>query len=149
MNTPVAEANKKPKRAAKLIEPPTWLIVKSRSFYLYESTDGSESVRVDFSANSKTYRIWLSIKRAKNRSDKFWCDHAGREPYPADVTEWLARQDELMATDEIMVRPKGRYFEIVGIKPARKDTSHPPASGITNLFYRPDCRKGSGIFQQV
>jgi DNA repair protein RadD len=70
--------------------------------------------------------MWLSIKKAKGRSDKFWRDHVGREPYPADVSEWLARQDELVATNEIMVRPKGRYFEIVGIKPAQRenDTSH-------------------------
>jgi DNA repair protein RadD len=122
----ISQPNKKPKPAAKVGEQPKWLKVQNRGFFHYEDAEGFESVRVDFLANSISYRMWLSIRKAKGRSDKFWRDHVGREPYPADVSEWLARQDELVATNEIMVRPRGRYFEIVGIKPAQreKDTSH-------------------------
>ena len=116
----IAQPNKKPKRAAKVEQPPKWLEVQSRKFFSHVNDQGSESVRIDYIANSVSYRMWLSIRNAKNRSDKFWCDHVGNEPYPADVAEWLARQDELRATTAIMVRPKGRYFEIIGIKPARE-----------------------------
>lgn len=125
-STALVEANKKPKRAAKVVEQPKWLNVQSRKFYYHENAEGSESVRVDFLANFNSYKMWLSIKKAKGRSDKFWRDHVGKEPHPADVSEWLARQDELLATSEIMVRPKGRYFEIVGIKSEQREnhTSH-------------------------
>jgi hypothetical protein len=122
----IAEANKKPKRAAKVVEQPKWLKVQSRRFFRYENAEGFESVRIDFLADSVSYRMWLSILNRKVLSDRYWREHSGFEPYPADVNEWLARQDELVATNEIMVRPKGRYFEIVGIKPARRenDTCH-------------------------
>ncbi len=120
MNSPATDTPKnKSKRTAKVVEPPRWLNVQSRTFYYYKDAGGSESVRVDFITNSATYRMWLSILKAKNRSDKFWHDHAGNEPCPVDVTEWLERQGELRGTAEVMVRPKGRYFEVIGIKPAR------------------------------
>lgn len=119
--------NEKPKHAAKSAaapilsnETPKWLTVQSRKFYYHENAEGAESVRVDFLANFVSYKMWLSIKKAKSRSDKFWRDHVGREPYPADVEEWLARIGELRQTAQIQVRPKGRYFEIVGIKPAEQ-----------------------------
>jgi DNA repair protein RadD len=120
MDTSVVVPNKKPKRAAKVEESPKWLKVQSRKFFSHVNDRGSESVRIDYMANSVSYRMWLSICNAKIRSDKYWSIHGGNEPYPADVSEWLARQDELNGTNEIQVRPKGRYFEIVGIKPAQK-----------------------------
>jgi DNA repair protein RadD len=70
-------------------------------------------------ANFVRYRMWLSIIKAPNRADKYWRDHAGNEPTPTDVEEWLGRIGELRETAEIQVRPKGKYFEIIGIKPAR------------------------------
>jgi len=131
--------NEKPKHSATAAaapilstEPPKWLNVQSRKFYYHENAEGSESVRVDFLANFNSYRMWLSIKKAKGRSDKFWRDHAGKEPYPADVEEWLARVSELRETSQIQVRPKGKYFEIVGIKPAAQ---HEPPN--TPQYKRP------------
>jgi DNA repair protein RadD len=115
----IAQPNKRPKRAGKVEEPPKRLEVQSRKFFSHINEQGSESVRIDYMANSVSYKMWLSILNRKDRSDRFWREHNGVEPYPADVAEWLARQDELRATTEIMVRPKGRYFEIVGIKPAQ------------------------------
>lgn len=119
--------NEKPKHAATSAaipilanEPPKWLNVQSRKFYYHENAEGSESVRVDFLANFNSYKMWLSIKKAKNRADKFWRDHVGRMPYPEDVEEWLSRVSELRETAQIQVRPKGKYFEIVGIKPAEQ-----------------------------
>jgi hypothetical protein len=94
---------------------PIWIDVQSRSCKLY-NYKVAESVMVEFTANDSIYRMWLSILNAKQRPDKFWRDHAGNEPPPADVTEFLNRAGELRQTAQIMIRPKGKYFEIVGIK---------------------------------
>lgn len=120
--------NEKPKHAATSAavpilssEPPKWLNVQSRKFYYHENAEGSESVRVDFLANFNSYKMWLSIRKAKSRSDKFWRDHVGKMPYPEDVDEFLSRaENELRPTAQIQVRPKGKFFEIVGIKPAEQ-----------------------------
>jgi len=128
--------NEKPKHSATSAavpilstEAPKWLNVQSRKFYYHENPEGAESVRIDFLANFVSYKMWLSINKAKSRSDKFWRDHVGREPYPASVEEFLERFGELRETAQIQVRPKGRYFEIVGIKPAEQHA----APGIVPL----------------
>lgn len=125
--------NEKPKHAATAAaapilstEPPRWLRVQSRKFYYHENAEGSESVRVDFLANFVSYKMWLSVRKARSRTDKFWRDHAGQEPYPADVDEWLGRIGELRETAEIQVRPKGKYWEIVGIKSAAQHAPPEP-----------------------
>jgi len=108
---PESSAPKKtPKRTAKVVEPPKWIEVQSRRFLHYKNAEGMESILVEIIANSVCYRMWMSIIKAKNRADKYWRDHAGNEPTPANVSEWLSRQDELSATAEIMVRPQGKYF---------------------------------------
>lgn len=127
--------NEKPKHAATSAavpiltnEPPKWLNVQSRKFYYHENAEGSESVRVDFLANFTSYKMWLSIRKAKSRSDKFWRDHVGKTPYPEDVEEFLSRcENELRPTAQIQVRPKGKFFEIVGIKPADQHAAPKPA----------------------
>jgi superfamily II DNA or RNA helicase len=132
----VFPVNEKPKHSATSAavpilstEAPKWLNVQSRKFYYHENAEGSESVRVDFLANFNSYKLWLSVRKAKNRCDKFWRDHVGREPYPADVEEWLSRcENELRATAQIQVRPKGKFWEIVGIKPAEQHVVVPAAT---------------------
>jgi DNA repair protein RadD len=119
--------NEKPKHTASsaalpvmTVEPPKWIKVQSRKFYYHENAEGAESVRVDFLANFNSYKMWLSVRKAKNRCDKFWRDHVGNEPYPEDVEEWLTRAHELRETAEIQVRPKGKFWEIVGYKAAQQ-----------------------------
>lgn len=136
--------NEKPKHTATsaalpvmTIEPPKWLRVRSTKFYYHENAEGAESVRVDFLAeNFTSYKMWLSIRKAKSRSDKFWRDHVGREPYPADVEEFLERVSELRPTAEIQVRPKGKFFEIVGYKAAQQHAGPalPPPQTAASLI---------------
>lgn len=133
----VFPVNEKPKHAATSAaipilsnEAPKWLNVQTRKFYYHENAEGSESVRVEFLANFVNYKLWLSVRKAKGRCDKFWRDHGGREPYPTDVEEWLDRIGELKETAQIQVRPKGKFFEIVGMKPAEQHAPPPEAVAI-------------------
>jgi DNA repair protein RadD len=129
--------NEKPKHAATSAaapilstEAPKWLNVQTRKFYYHENAEGSESVRVEFLANFVNYKLWLSVRKARGRCDKFWRDHGGREPYPTDVEDWLDRIGELKETAQIQVRPKGKFFEIVGMKPAEQHAPPPSAVAI-------------------
>lgn len=111
--------------------PPPWLKVQSRKFTHHVNKEGAESVCVEFMADYNSYRQWLSIAKSKHRSDKFWRDHAGQEPYPADVEEFLDREHELRDTAEIQVRPdpnNKRYKIIVGIK--SEPQHRPPPTAI-------------------
>lgn len=128
----VFPVNEKPKHAAisaavpiLSTEPPKWLKVQSRKFYWHENPEGLESVRVEFMANFNSYKMWISVRKAKYRSDKFWRDHGGRQPYPEDVEDFLKRIGELKETEQLQVRPKGKFFEIVGMRPAEQHA--PPA----------------------
>ncbi len=132
--------NEKPKHTATsaalpimLSEPPKWLKVQSTKFYYHENAEGNESVRVDFLAGFNNYKMWLSIRKAKSRSDKFWRDHVGREPYPADVDEFLSRIGELRPTAEIQVRPKGKFWEIVGYKAASQHEAPKATNNIQDV----------------
>jgi DNA repair protein RadD len=122
--------NEKPKHEATAAVVPVlseayreWQAVTGRKFARHTNAAGNESVRVDFSCHFTPYRMWLSIAKAPGRANKFWRDYGGEAPCPADVDEWLDRQDELFATEAIMVRPQPgnpRYTEIVGTKVNRE-----------------------------
>jgi hypothetical protein len=43
-------------------------------------------------------------------------EHGGGLPMPRSADEWISRADELRATDEISVKPDGKYFAVEGVK---------------------------------
>jgi DNA repair protein RadD len=124
------DINEKPKHTATAevlpvlsTEAPPWLKVQSRKFVHHENMEGAESVRVEYMADFTSYKMWLSLKKAKSRADKFWRDHSATNP-PRDVEEFLYRQGELNQTNKIQVRRKkgSKYSEIVGIIAAHHHT---------------------------
>ena len=46
----------------------------------------------------------------------------GRRRTPATVAEALARFDRLVGAAEIRVRPAGKYFDVVAVRPKRRET---------------------------
>lgn len=46
---------------------------------------------------------------AKHKADRFWRDHGGQLPFPANAQEWLLRQLELNDTTEIELEYNGKY----------------------------------------
>ena len=53
----------------------------------------------------------------KSKADRWWMKHGGERPFPKSALEWLDRQNELLETAEIMVRPAGKYWDVVSHVP--------------------------------
>lgn len=100
---------------------PEWLPVTGRRFRYHDKPGGTDSVRVDFDCGLTVHKMWVCPEHkglAKQKADRFWARHGGTMPAPKGVQEWLDREGELRMTAEISVRPSGRYFEVVGVRPA-------------------------------
>lgn len=100
---------------------PEWLTVTGRGFRYHDKPGGTDSVRVDFGCGFVTHKMWVCPEHkgfAKQKADRFWAQHGGAMPAPKGVQEWIDRGGELRPTEAISVRPSGRYFEVVGVRPA-------------------------------
>jgi hypothetical protein len=98
--------------------------IKTRKFSKHFNKDGKESVRVDFYSGFVNYPMWLSIAGMPGKANKFWRDHGGKGPAPADVDEWLERQGELIPSQWFMGRQSKhnkRYTDVLSVIPERKE----------------------------
>ncbi|MBZ9659808.1 DEAD/DEAH box helicase [Mesorhizobium sp. ESP-6-4] len=80
---------------------------------------------------------------AKSYADRYWHQHGGSRPFPSTVMDFLERQSELLTTEEISVKPSGRYWNITEYKPgterehAENDNQRPADNdnGIGNVSW--------------
>lgn len=105
-------------------EKPRGKEVTRRSFHYHEakSADKIDSVKVAYTCGMSVVNDWLcpqhwqsdnpGTRRAVSRAQRFWSDHGGQRPFPKTVMEWLERQSELQVTDEITVKPNGKYWNV-------------------------------------
>lgn len=102
------------------IAPPEPRTVTSRTFRLHPGKgDKPDSVKVVYMVGMTAFPEWLCPAHGgfpKTKADKWWRQHGGLTPYPKTPLEWLERQSELLPTEEITVRPDGKYWTIVGHK---------------------------------
>lgn len=93
-------------------------IVRARKFWHHPGKDGKpDSVKVSYTVGMSHIPEWLCPEHSgypKTRADKYWLAHGGQRPFPRTVMEWLERQGELRGTSEIMVKPRGKYWDVVG-----------------------------------
>ncbi|TJV67346.1 MAG: DNA helicase [Mesorhizobium sp.] len=98
-----------------------WRPVTSRRFDFHEGKgDKPPSVKVSYMCGLTAIREWLCPQHqgfAKSKADRWWMQHGGQRPFPKSVLEWLERQSELLTTDEISVKPDGRYWTVIDHKP--------------------------------
>lgn len=91
--------------------------VTSRTFRHHPGKQGKpDSVKVTYLCGLTPINEWLCPAHtgfAKAKADRFWHEHGGKRPFPSDVLEWLERQRELKATEQIAVRPDGKYWSVV------------------------------------
>jgi len=123
--------NDEPKIAARAEDTPiyskeaaTARAVNDRRFDYHEGKgDKPPSVKVTYMAGLTAIREWLCPEHsgfAKSKADRFWMAHGGQRPFPKSVMEWLERQNELLETDEIAVRPDGKYWTVVSQRPSER-----------------------------
>lgn len=65
----------------------------------------------------------------KSKADRYWRAHGGKMPFPKTVLEWIERQAELADTVEITVKPRQKYWDVVGhVVGAANDNRVSPAN---------------------
>lgn len=98
-----------------------WRAVTGRSFRSHEGKAGKPpSVKVTFMCGLTAINTWLCPQHtgyAQAKAHRWWHKHGGERPFPRDVLEWLERQNELLETAEISVRPDGKYWTVVDERP--------------------------------
>ncbi|RVI59943.1 DEAD/DEAH box helicase family protein [Sinorhizobium meliloti] len=110
--------------------------VSSRTFKFHEGkADKPPSVKITYLCGLTSINEWACPQHkgfAKTKADRLWLHFGGQRPFPSTPLEWLQRQDELAPVDEIMVKPNGKYWDVVGHVvgdlAAANDNTPPPAN---------------------
>jgi DNA repair protein RadD len=106
---------------------PEWVRVAARTFRRHDKAAAmgglsTTSLRVEYLCGLTTHREWWCPEHegyARQKFERLWREHGGASPVPATVEDAIQRSGELRPTDEIRIRPSGKYFEIVGRRVAQ------------------------------
>ena len=115
------------------VAPPEPRTVTSRSFYYHEGKgDKPPSVKVSYMSGMTAINEWICPQHSgfpKSKADRYWRAHGGKMPFPKTVLEWIERQSELAETVEITVKPRQKYWDVVGhVVGAANDNRVSPAN---------------------
>ncbi|MFK5639914.1 DEAD/DEAH box helicase [Brucella sp. ZJ1_1] len=106
--------------------------VERRTFAYHEGKGGKQdSVKVSYWIGMSPINEWLGPAHTgffKSKSDRWWRKHGGQAPFPKTVLEFMERQNELLPTGEIIVKPNGKYWEVVDAMPRPANDNTPEAS---------------------
>lgn len=115
------------------VAPPEPRTVTSRSFYYHEGKgDKPPSVKVSYMCGMTSISEWVCPQHQgfpKSKADRYWRAHGGKMPFPKTVLEWIERQSELSETVEITIKPRQKYWDVVGhVVGAANDNRQAPAN---------------------
>lgn len=115
------------------VAPPEPRTVTSRNFYFHEGKgDKPPSVKVSYMVGMTAINEWVCPQHQgfpKSKADRYWRAHGGKMPFPKTVLEWIERQAELADTVEITVKPRQKYWDVVGhVVGAANDNRVSPAN---------------------
>jgi len=106
--------------------------VERRTFAYHEGKGGKQdSVKISYWVGMSSINEWLGPAHTgffKSKSDRWWRKHGGQAPFPKTVLEFMERQNELLPTGEIVVKPNGKYWEVVDAMPGAANNNVPEAS---------------------
>ncbi len=112
--------------------------VSSRTFRLHPGKgDKPDSVKITYMAGMTAINEWACPAHKgfpKTKADRLWLHLGGQRPMPKTPLEWLERQSELAEVSEILVKPRDKYWDVVGHvvgQPANDNT--PPAANDNYL----------------
>lgn len=110
----------------------TWRTITNRTFRYHEGKNGKPpSVKCTYRQGLTQFNEWLCPEHtgfAQSKAHRWWSAHGGQRPFPQTVIEWLDRQNELVETAEISVRPDGKYWSVVAHRPAAANAIPPTAA---------------------
>lgn len=132
---------------------PTWRDIVSRRFDFHEGKGNKPpSVKVTYMAGLTAMREWLCPQHsgfAKSKADRWWMKHGGERPFPKTVMEWLERQNELLETARISVRPSGRYWDVVDHEPGDKRQFAEPVAETRDMAPANDNGPGYASWDEL
>ena len=100
--------------------PPAWVAVSGMRFYRHEKICRTPTLRVEYSCGLAVHREWVGFESltgpGRERARQWWMKHGGKTPAPETVDEARQRSRELTWPAEILVKPSGKYFEVVGAR---------------------------------
>lgn len=95
---------------------PRWLTVDETSLYKHEKIGAPPSLRMEYRCGPTVHREWLPLERqgyAREKAGQIWRRMNGQLPVPETVDEAIRRKGELTLPLQIMVRPNGKYYEVI------------------------------------
>lgn len=128
-----------------------WRAVTSRRFAEHPGKEGKpNSVKTTVMCGFLAVNSWVCPGHsgfAKTKADRFWLDHGGKRPFPANSEQWLLRQHELNDTAEIEIEYNGKYPNIRNYKAAlvRSDNDNQPPAENDNIPAGHDARSWSAM----
>lgn len=97
-----------------------WRAVTSRTFYIHQKPGKPDSIKCVYMCGLTAINDFMGPGHDgyfKSKTDRWWVRHNGARPMPKSALEFLERQRELNVTDEISVRPNGRYWDVTDYRP--------------------------------
>lgn len=97
--------------------PPQMVPIVDWQWQRWQKAGSPDSVRITYLAGLSTYSEWVCPEHegyAGRKAAEWWSRHGGATPFPKTVDEAMERRDELVMPATISVKPRGKYFDVVG-----------------------------------
>jgi DNA repair protein RadD len=98
---------------------PVWISVIDVTVRRHEKPGKIPSMRVTYFTKLRQYDEWVCVEHdgyARDKAVKWWRSRGGQGQVPSTVNEALDRVAGLKQPAEILVRPRGEFFDIVGVR---------------------------------
>jgi DNA repair protein RadD len=120
-----------------------WVKVESVSYARHEKRDGGPpTMRVNYYEQDKiaqTYSEWVCFEHPagsfpQKKAATWWLARGGAQPVPASVAEALTRKHELRWSAEILVKPRGKYWDVLAHRSQGNVPNLPPGGAAPRLL---------------
>jgi DNA repair protein RadD len=97
---------------------PQWVTVSAVSYARHEKPGKPPSLRVDYHCGLVRHSEWICFEHAGCAREKAtaWWHARSQAPAPATIAQALAIRDALARPAQILVRPNGRFTEIINYR---------------------------------
>lgn len=94
-----------------------WIEVASTAVAPHNKFGAPTSLRVEYDVETTVHKEWVCFEHtgyARQKAESWWRKAGGLLPVPATVNDAIERLVELKPVTEILVKPNGRFHEIIG-----------------------------------